>query len=69
VSRYRFGPGVAEDLTGIWEYVAADNLEAAEELLDTIYAQFDRLAEFPRLGHPRPDLAHTPALLFWPVQT
>jgi plasmid stabilization system protein ParE len=68
VSGYRFGPGVHEDLVGIWEYIAADNLEAADEFLDTLYAQFDQLSAFPRLGHPRPDLAPTRPYLFWPVR-
>ena len=62
-----FGSGVREDLIGIWEYIAADNLKAADEWMETLYAQFDYLAEFPRAGHPRPDLADSRPLLFWPV--
>ena len=69
MSGYRFGPGVHEDLLGIWEYIAADNLDAADEWLETVYAQFDHLAEFPRAGHPRPDLADNRPLFFWPVDT
>jgi plasmid stabilization system protein ParE len=68
VTGYRFGPGVREDLAGIWEYIAADNPDAADEFLDIVYAQFDHLAAFPRLGHSRPDLAHTRPFLFWPVR-
>jgi plasmid stabilization system protein ParE len=69
MSGYRFGPGVREDLVGIWEYIATDNLQAADEWLDRLYAQFDHLAEFPRAGHSRPDLAENRPLLFWPVGT
>jgi len=68
VSGYRLAAGVREDLAGIWEYIAVDDLDAADEFLDTLYAQFDHLAEFPRLGHPRPDLVHTRPFLFWPVR-
>jgi len=68
VSGYRFGPGVYEDLLGIWEYIAGDDLEAADEFFDTLFAQFEHLAAFPRSGHARPDLAHTRPLLFWPVR-
>ena len=67
MSGYRFGPGVREDLVGIWEYIAADNLKAADAWIETLYAQFDHLAEFPRAGHPRPDLASNRPLYFWPV--
>ncbi len=64
---YRFGVGVREDLVGIWEYIAADNLTAADEWLEKLYAQFDHLAAFPHAGHSRPDLAESRRLLFWPV--
>lgn len=67
MSGYRFGPGVREDLVGIWEYIAADNLKAADEWIEKLYAQFDHLAAFPHAGHPRPDLADSRPLFFWPV--
>jgi plasmid stabilization system protein ParE len=64
---YRFGPGVREDLLGIWEYIAADNPGAADAWVETVYGQFAHLAAFPRAGHPRPDLAGPRPLRFWPV--
>ncbi len=45
------------DLTEIWDYIAADNLEAADRVLDAIEAAFQRLAERPGTGHYREDLA------------
>jgi toxin ParE1/3/4 len=68
MSGYTFGPHAGDDLLALWEYIAADNPEAADRLIDTLYTDFDRLAAFPRLGHPRPDLLPDhPALLFWPA--
>ena len=68
MSGYTFGPHAGDDLLDLWEYVAAENREAADRLIDMLYQHFDRLAEFPRLGHPRPDLLPDhPTLLFWPT--
>lgn len=46
-----------QDLTDIWDYIAADNLEAADRVLDAIASAFVRLAERPEMGHYREDLA------------
>ena len=67
MSGYAFGPGVATDLEGIWEHIAADDLDAADRMLDAFYTQFEYLAAFPRMGHARSDLARPRPLLFWPV--
>lgn len=48
MSGYRFGPGVHEDLLSIWEYIAGDDLEAADEFLDTLFAQFEHFFSCPR---------------------
>ncbi len=49
----------------IWIYIAEDNLSAADRLLDEIYAKFSILANQPRLGPARPDIA--PELRHFPV--
>jgi len=46
-----------EDLIEIWLFVAQDNPVAADALLDRIDQVFQRLAQNPRLGPARPDLA------------
>lgn len=46
-----------EDLVQIWLYVARDNPTAADKLLDTVDAACHRLAQNPRMGPARPDLA------------
>jgi plasmid stabilization system protein ParE len=65
MSGYTFGSHTGDDLLDLWEYIAAENREAADRLIDTLYHHFDRLAAFPRLGHPRSDLLPDhPTLLF-----
>jgi toxin ParE1/3/4 len=46
-----------QDLIEIWTYVATDSPIAADRLLDRIDAVCRRLAENPRMGAARPDLA------------
>jgi plasmid stabilization system protein ParE len=44
---------VERDLEVIWDYIAADNPEAAERCLRQIDAQFDKLARSPFIGRER----------------
>ena len=48
---------VERDLAVIWDYIAADNPEAAEHCLRQIDTQFHRLAQSPFIGRERKDLA------------
>jgi toxin ParE1/3/4 len=45
------------DLVEIWTYIAKDNPNAADRVLDLIDRRLESLAEFPRFGEARPDLA------------
>lgn len=60
-------PDAAQDLDDIWEYIAADSLEAADRLIGELYDQILALASTPGMGHRREDLAEDRPLLFWPV--
>ena len=53
-------PEAYNDLDEIWEYIAADNLVAAERVLDEIYQMLRSLVAFPQQGHSRPDLTARP---------
>ena len=44
-----------EDLVQIWEYIAANNLEAANKLMRTFQEKFELLRDFPHLGRERND--------------
>ena len=50
-----------EDLLDIWRYIAQNNIEAADRLLDKINTKCQLLADSPRAGVRRDDLA--PGLL------
>jgi toxin ParE1/3/4 len=46
-----------DDLDEIWLRVAIDNTAAADRLIDRIVARCRDLAEYPRLGPARPEIA------------
>ena len=54
-----------EDLIDLWVYIAQDNPDAADNLLDELENKFALLAGQPRLGVARSDIA--PGLRHFPV--
>lgn len=54
------------DLDEIWEYIAQDDIEAADRWDAKLRNAFRMLASNPRAGHARNDLTDGP-VLFWPV--
>ena len=60
MSRFVLHPEARADLDGIWEYIAADNLDAADRVLEEIYSTLMSLVRFPQQGHTRPDLTSRP---------
>ena len=54
------------DINEIWEYIASDNLDAADRVREDFYSAMCRLIEMPFMGHVREDLTSRP-LRFWPV--
>lgn len=54
-----------QDRLDIWIYVAADNLDAADRLLDEIDEALRLLAGAPGLGRARNDIA--PGLRYFPI--
>jgi toxin ParE1/3/4 len=59
-------PRARQDLIDIWTWIAADNPKAADRLLDLIHEKLLLLAENPRLGPVRPDIA--PGLRLFPLR-
>jgi plasmid stabilization system protein ParE len=53
-------PQAYADLDEIWEYIAADNLDAADRVREEIYASIRSLVTFPHQGHSRTDLTSRP---------
>ena len=52
-------PEAFADLNEIWEFIATDNPEAADRVLDEIHDAIRALVCFPQLGHTRADLIAT----------
>ena len=58
--RFHLHPGAAQDITEIWQFIAADNPTAAGYFRDEVLDAIRKLVEFPRQGHKRPDLSSRP---------
>lgn len=61
-----FSPEARLDLFEIWEYIAQDNVSAADRVTQEIEKAVTMLARNPELGHVRPDLTSKP-VRFWPI--
>ncbi len=57
---YDFHPEARVDLDEIWEFIRADNLDAADRVIAEILAAIRELVSFPNQGHKRPDLTSRP---------
>src|SRR4030088_1300501 len=53
-------PGAPSDITGIWEFIAEGNPDAAGRVREDILDAIRRLVPFPRQGHQRTDLTSRP---------
>jgi plasmid stabilization system protein ParE len=60
VTGYDFHPDARLDLDEIWEFIGADNLEAADRVIAEILSAIRALVPFPRRGHRRTDLTSRP---------
>ena len=66
MKEYVLSTGAELDLDEIWEYIAQDNINAADGWIGKLFEAFDALARNPGMGHKRDDLTNYP-VLFWPV--
>ncbi|KAF0093518.1 MAG: hypothetical protein E1N59_2787 [Puniceicoccaceae bacterium 5H] len=53
---YRLSREAESDLEQIWIYIALDNPEAADGVVDFLEAQLQRLSRNPQIGRPRLDI-------------
>lgn len=49
-------PRAELDLVEIWDYIAQDNIDAADRVLDQLESAMQKLAKVPGMGHIREDL-------------
>jgi plasmid stabilization system protein ParE len=60
MSGYAFHPEAFADLDEIWEYIARDNIDAADRVVADIHSALRTLVASPHIGHRRPDLTNRP---------
>jgi toxin ParE1/3/4 len=66
LTRYLLSEDAVRDLDGIWAYIAANNVDAADRSIAKLFDAFDAVGDTPGIGHKREDLTAYP-VLFWPV--
>lgn len=66
MSKYNVTEEADHDLHEIWEYIAQDDIEAADRWDLRLRGAFEVLARNPGAGHSRRDLTDT-SVLFWPL--
>jgi len=54
MSEFVLHPQAYADLDEIWEYIAADSLDAADRTREEIYEAIQSLVLFPYIGHTVP---------------
>ncbi len=69
MSGFVLHPAAFADLEEIWEFIAADSLDAADRMLEEIFEVIHSLVPFPLAGHIVPILlpgrfAFTPCEIF-----
>lgn len=55
-----------QDVQDIWDFIASDNVPAADKLENEFFEAFEMLAEHPGMGHTRSYLIE-PDARFWSV--
>ena len=55
MSGYILSPLAVQDLDDLWEFIARNNLDAADRILEEIYEAIQHLVCMPLLGHIRED--------------
>lgn len=57
MARFRLAARAAADLEEIWFTIASDNIDAADRVIDCLYAAVELLSLQPKLGRERNELA------------
>jgi len=67
MSGFVLHPAAFRDINEIWEFIAADNLDAADRVVDELRESIKKLVDFPEMGFRREELTSKP-LRFFPVR-
>lgn len=68
MAEFFYSPEARLDLFEIWEFIARDNVDAADRVEQEIQGAATMLAGNPELGHLRRDLTSKP-VRFWTVHS
>lgn len=66
MSKFILNPEADQELDDIWEYIAQDDIDAADRWDRKLRDAFSMLATNPQAGHTRKDLCDS-SVRFWPV--
>jgi len=66
MSKYILSADARQELKDIWEYIARDDVEAADRWIFKLRDAFRMLTRNPQAGHSRKDLTEM-QVRFWPV--
>jgi toxin ParE1/3/4 len=74
MGRYFLSSRAETDMVSVWEYIAEDNLTAADHVIDQFTAAFEQIAQFPERGeryeHPKGEFRRvvvSPYLIFYRI--
>lgn len=74
MKRLRLTEAARRDFDDIWDGIAAEDISAADRMIDGLSTLIGRLREFPSMGAPRDDLrfgtrslAHKKYLVFYTI--
>jgi toxin ParE1/3/4 len=67
MSGFVLHPAAFRDINEIWEFIAAENLDAADRVLEELRESIEKLVDFPAMGFRREELTSKP-LRFFPVR-
>ena len=67
MSKVRFTKSAQTDLLEAWLFIAEGNLNAADQVLESVEREADLLATQPLMGRARPELAD--GMRSWPTST
>jgi toxin ParE1/3/4 len=56
MKRFILTPRAKQDVNDIWDYIANDNIEGADRVLDALDNAMFKLAKNPGIGHRRDEL-------------
>jgi plasmid stabilization system protein ParE len=68
MKRFILTPRAKQDVNDIWDYIANDNFEAADRVLEALEVAMFKLAKSPDIGHWREELTDKRHRFFWSIR-